>query len=197
MDLTVHFFLEGFHDQLFFEKVITPVLKKKYGQKIHCDYQLYASDLFGKDKKRRDDQKKIISTIINNCNYKYNHKYIFVTDKDTYPCLAQRKEKILKSVECPSLSMNNIIIVVVEIESWYVAGLDYDAWNEFAFPNIKSEDVTKEVFEQTARDMSISNMVHFRQEVLKRFDLNVAAKKNTSFKYFYDKFISKGFSIIN
>jgi hypothetical protein len=84
-----------------------------------------------------------------------------------------------------------MIIVVKEIESWYLAGLDEKACRELRIRCFDNTDsITKEDFKHI-----YSNSIHSRRpeidfylNIIENYDIDTAKKKNTTFRYFCDKF---------
>jgi predicted solute-binding protein len=84
-----------------------------------------------------------------------------------------------------------MIIVVAEIESWYIAGLKKEKAIEWKIEEIeKTELVTKEVFNQLYFKR-FNSRLDFMQEILKEYDYELAKERNASFNYFFTTFIEK------
>lgn len=111
---------------------------------------------------------------------------LFFQDINRSPCVSKRKEDA-KSKYGPNVVLCNIVIVVKEIEAWYLAGLDEDSCRDLGIPSLASTtSVTKEQFDRlipTNYDMRVD----FMREVLKRFSVETAKQKNKSFAYFMNK----------
>lgn len=113
--------------------------------------------------------------------------YIFIHDFNNSPCIANRKEKIKNAFK--SLDENRIFIIVQEIESWYLAGLDEEASKNLKIKNLKDTNfITKEQFNKL-KPNKFHSRIDFMKEVLKNFSIETAKIKNKSFKYFFAKHI--------
>ncbi|MCP4356959.1 MAG: hypothetical protein GY796_02945 [Chloroflexi bacterium] len=111
--------------------------------------------------------------------------YMLLHDMDGSPCITQRKEKVhQKSNTCEE---DNIQIVVQEIESWYIAGLDENSCALLKLSPVKTTNtLTKEQFNQIIPFQF--QRTDFMVEVLKQFSLDTAVTKNNSFRYFTLKY---------
>jgi len=74
-----------------------------------------------------------------------------------------------------------------EIESWYLAILDDGKCKEFGVPSFRTDDVTKEQFNGLI-PKKFDSGIDFMREILKSFDIEIAKRKNRSFKYFAEKY---------
>ncbi len=110
-----------------------------------------------------------------------NADYIYLADINTAPCVSAKKEHIAAAY--PHIDQSRIFVVVKEIESWYLAGLDENKCRSLkvrSFAN--TEQVGKEQFEALVPKKR--SLVEFKIEVLRRFSIEVARQKNRSFDYF-------------
>ena len=112
--------------------------------------------------------------------------YIYLADINDYPCITAKKGEIqrkYKNIDC-----NKIVIVVREIESWYLAGLDIMACNKLRISTFSNtNDVSKEKFNNLI-PKEFTSRIDFMLEILKNFSIEIAKHKNTSFQYFLNKF---------
>ncbi len=171
---TLFIFIEGKQDKIFVDYVLTNYLSKEKSLSVHPIP--YA--------------KKTRSKINRNIKSKSDH-YLFLSDLDgdKTPCITFKKDSRMK--EYDNLDYNKIIIVKEEIESWFLAGIDseIEQFKRFNIPS-NTDLITKEDFDEILKKHSIDNKNEFLIEVGKNFNLELAAKRNTSFKYFLEK-ISK------
>lgn len=127
---------------------------------------------------------KEVNDFINNCvNNQWS--YIFLHDLDGSPCVTQRKDKIqAKYTLCDK---DNMQVVVQEIESWYLAGVDDNILKQLKLPHSgKTDNLTKEEF---GRLVPVKDSLKaLKVEMLKRFSVATAVTKNTSFRYFVHKY---------
>jgi len=172
---SLHIWVEGRDDQRFFERVAKPSFEKEYGRgRVHIrQYRRIKNDvvvdLIESFRKKDDD-----------C--------ICVADINSAPCVSGRKEE-KQEEEFKNVDENEIVIVVKEIEGWYLAGLDEEACKRLgivAFDN--TDEVAKAGFDSLRRE----NKIVFRQEILRFFDIETAKRKNKSFRYFVKKYGLQG-----
>ncbi|MHC4361138.1 MAG: hypothetical protein ACYSTN_10185, partial [Planctomycetota bacterium] len=83
--------------------------------------------------------------------------------------------------------INNVIVIVKEIESWYLAGLDSKNCKKLGIKVFrKTDNITKEQFDKL-RPRKFNSRIDFMIEILKRFSMETAKRKNKSFDYFIAK----------
>jgi hypothetical protein len=172
--IDLYIFVEGDRDKDFFERIVKPRLVDRYNKIIIIKYA----------QKRIEDINNYIGSILS-----MNAHYIFIADIDNSPCKTAKKEELRRRI--PNLEQNKIIIVVKEIESWYLAGLDEKACKKLGIRCFDNTDsITKENFKHI-----YSNSIHSRRleidfylNITKNYNINIAKRKNRTFKYFCDKF---------
>lgn len=164
-------FLEGERDIRFFNKTIKCLFEYDYH---HINVVSY-----------RTKTKKRIKGFISTINHNSSWDYIYFRDMDESPCVSAVLVKIKNS--CDYINLNSVIIIICEIESWYLAGLDRDSSQTIGIPNIKNtESVSKEKFENLFnKNMPINPII---EKILELWSYEVAIKKNRSVRYFYSKF---------
>ncbi|AEF97005.1 hypothetical protein [Methanotorris igneus] len=170
----LYVFVEGNDDERFFERVIKPLLEKKYD---HVQIIKYAEE--------KDE--KIINWIksIESMDWA---DYIYVADINNSPCITRRKEKIKQRYK--NVDNNKIIIVIKKIESWYIAGISPELAKKLKIKlthNIDANTITKEQFNNLIPKND--SRINFMIEILKHYSIEIARKKNKSFDYFMRKFI--------
>lgn len=164
--------IEGGDDERFFKNVVEPVLINKYDTIKLWSYA-------------RKSKKKI-KQLLNSVNA-IGAKYIFVADNNNSPCITHRRVAIKRSI--PQLNDSRISIVVEEIESWYLAGLDDKEAKKLISKSFSSTDnITKEMFNSYV-PTKYESRIDFMVEVLKRYSIETAKGKNKSFNYFKEKFL--------
>jgi hypothetical protein len=164
--------VEGVDDERFCEKIVAPLLKKQYDI-IKCWRYAEKTD-------------KNIKSFLQTINSMQTWDYIFLGDINHSPCVTDKKAKLLKSFN-PHLSQGKIRIVIKEIESWYLAGLESKSLKQLGLKAIAdTNDVTKEDFSRLIP--SKYDRTDFMLEVLEKYDVKIAKKKNASFAYFVQKF---------
>jgi len=164
-------FVEGGDDKSFFEKVVLPELEEKYDViKLIC---------YAKEKSER------VKGYLRSIN-SMGADYILITDINNSPCITAKKEKIQKRFK--GIDKNRIVVVIKEIESWYLAGLEEEILKKFKMHNIKNTDtITKEQFDRMI-PRKFDSRIDFMAEILKNFSIETAKRKNSSFKYFMEKY---------
>ena len=116
--------------------------------------------------------------------------YIFLCDKESaFVCIQTRKQYALS--RCPNVAVDRILIVVREIECWYIAGMSQTFSNQygFAIPD-NSEDFAKPRFEDLSTRLKFASPEDMMIEILKTFSVQNAALRNTSFSRLVEKYLS-------
>ena len=169
----LYILIEGNDDERFFEHIIQPRLQKQYD---FVQFYRYASQT-----------PKKIENFIRSIDA-MQADYIVAADIDLSPCITQKKEAIINK-RIKNIDKDKIIVIIKEIESWYMAGLEEKSKKEMGIKHNDSttDGLTKEQFNQTIPKKFISR-IDFMQEILKYFKLKTAIKNNKSFAYFIDKF---------
>jgi len=163
--------VEGNDDERFFRKVLIPRFQEKYDTVKIIRYATMKHE-------KIDNFIKSIKAM--------GADYIYLTDINGSPCVTAKKEKTQK--EHPNIDKDKIIIVIKEIESWYLAGLDNKVCKQFKIDNLAdTKDVTKEKFNALI-PKKFASRIDFMSEILKNFSIEVAKQKNRSFQYFVEKY---------
>ena len=168
---TLFIFIEGKHDKIFVDYVLSDYLSKEKSISVHpVPYAKKSPSTINREIKSKSDN------------------YLFLSDLDSNetPCITSKKD--LRTKKYSYLNSDRVIIVKEEIESWFFAGIDTKIGQ---FKNFKVPDdtdlITKEDFDELLREQSIDNKNSFLIEVGKNFNIELAAQRNASFKYFLDK----------
>lgn len=165
-------FLEGTDDVRFFEHVIRPRFLHAYGSVELVTYACMKSI-------KVDRFIRGITAM--------NHDYIIVADIDQEPGV-QAKKKVIMS-RFTEADYHRIMVIIMEIESWYIAGLDRTAATELGLHDHETTDfVTKEIFNRWVPPKYPSRIA-FMIDILNHFSLTVAKNKNRSFDYFLKHFL--------
>lgn len=159
--------VEGGSDARFFEAVFKPLLEKKYNR---VEVRTYAT-------LKKSKVVNLLRGVLASDN-----DYIVVADIDQEPCVTSKKQRILDRFR--PIDGGRIRVVVKEIESWYLAGLDEEACARLGLPDMAATDaVTKEDFNVLIPER-FDSRIDFMMEILKYFSMRIALKKNRSFAYF-------------
>lgn len=163
-------FIEGEDDQRFFKEIIEPKILKKYN---YVKMITYAN-------MKKEKIKNFLKSI-----KEIEADYIYVTDINNSPCVTAKKEEIQNKLK--NIEKEKIIVVIKEIESWYLAGLDSKSAKKLGVGVFKDTNtITKEEFNDSI-PKKFSSRVDFLIEILKVFSIDVAKQKNNSFRYFIEK----------
>jgi len=163
--------VEGDDDERFFKKIIKPRLQKKYNSvEVIC----YA-----------DMKKKKVSSFFNSIRA-MNADYIYVADINGAPCIMLKKQKIRDKLG--NIDEDRIVVVVKEIECWFLAGLGNTESKKLRICAFSTTDnITKEQFNGLIPNKFHSSRINFTLEILRFFSIEIAEQKNNSFKYFIQK----------
>ncbi len=167
-------FVEGKEDIIFVKKVLYNLFMKHSINIIPIPYQ----------KTRNHDVKKYIKASKAN-----NHDYVLLSDLDShkYECITSRKNQRIEELN-DEITPDKIIIVVEELESWCLAGIDesIDEYADFIVPE-NTDNITKEDFDEILSNTSFNKNKIFNYLSF-NFNVDLAVKRNKSFKYFLKKY---------
>ncbi|PKP54518.1 MAG: hypothetical protein CVT90_00850 [Candidatus Altiarchaeales archaeon HGW-Altiarchaeales-3] len=162
--------VEGDDDERFFNRVLKPFFVEKYDSVTLWKYA----------RKRSEKIKNFIKSI-----NAMGADYVYLRDINDAPCITAKKKRICDKFK--EICEDKIIIVVKEIESWYLAGLsDGDAKKFKINPSkIKTTDnIAKEQFNKLILKNSGDSRINFMIELLENFSIETGKIRNKSFKYF-------------
>jgi hypothetical protein len=165
-------FIEGNDDERFFEKIVVPILERKYDKINLVKYS----------QMKKSKIKSFIHSIVS-----AGWDYIYVVDIDDSPCVTAKKQQIQE--ELHEIDLKKIIVVIKEIESWYLAGLESTKARELMFQesSTSTDNITKEHFNRMIPQNS--SRIVFMNELLENFSLETAKRKNKSFRYFAERIL--------
>ena len=167
----MHFFIfvEGDYDRMLIEKIIDMP-----GFPDNVEIVRYAKK-----------KKEFVNSYIRTLN---NQPYVFTADMD----ILGSCPKDIKEIVCTkytSVGINNVAIIILEIESWCIAGLNQNAKTELqVHPRYYSypENVSKEDFKAIAAKAKL-NYYDLHAYCVDLFDIKVAKTRSNSLKYFLNK----------
>jgi hypothetical protein len=166
--------LEGPDDERFFDQVIKPILESQYDYVQTWQYS----------NKKKENIKNYLRSI-----RAMKSDHFFLKDINTSPCITAKRESIQKDYK-KAINPVNIIILIKEIESWYLAGLDDKNGKGLGLSKLSNTDeVTKEQFEKMIPEKFVR--IDFMAEIMKRFSIETAKHKNKTFRYFMEKLQDK------
>lgn len=124
-------------------------------------------------------KREYVNSYIKSIKSMPNNDYVLFCDAD----LKSVKDKKLQIQELyPQCEEDKIIVSVVEIESWYIAGLDEQQCRNMKVKYYEKTDcITKEQFD--ALIPARLHRINFMINILKVFNLSVAIQRNKSFNY--------------
>jgi hypothetical protein len=115
-----------------------------------------------------------------------NASYILVCDGNGAPCVSQKKQKL--QALYPNVQPEKIVVVVHEIESWYLAGVSHPATKKLCTQAVgKTDDLTKEQFD-SLMPSRFDSRIDWMVEILGAYSIAGARLNNQSFDYFISKF---------
>jgi len=169
----LYILVEGNDDERFFREIIMPLFENDYDNIVIWQYA----------QQKYKKIKKFIKSINS-----MEADYFLVGDLDENSCVTEKKEKVLEAFG--NVSLKKIIVVIKEIESWYLAGLDQKTSSNIGIHNFEdTNDLFKEDFNELL-ETKYDSRIDFMQEIIKVFSIKVALEKNNSFRYFFNKFIN-------
>ncbi|MEQ8224438.1 MAG: hypothetical protein ABRQ37_19120, partial [Candidatus Eremiobacterota bacterium] len=157
-------FIEGDDDERFFHLILKPEFEKKYNT---VKLWKYAQE-------EPDKTRKFLKSI-EEMNKDMHVDYIYVSDIDLSPCISGKKEKIQDKIK--NIDRDNIIVVIKEIESWYLAGLSNEDLKKLTRITMEhTDDITKEQFDRLM-SKKFTSRIDFMMELLKYFSIDTAKQK--------------------
>jgi len=164
--------VEGDDDERLFQIILKQKLEVKYDEVKIWKY--------------RQEKYKRVHDFIKAIKAMPNAEYIYVADIDKSPCVTNKKQEIKNKFK--GIDLNRIIVVVKEIEGWYLAGLDDESCKKLKIRfGGDANDVTKEQFNDLIPKNFVSR-IDFMSEVLKLFSIEMAKQKNKSIRYFLERY---------
>ena len=164
-------FVEGPDDERFFKEIMEPKLQKKYN---FVETRCYAA----LKKEKIDNFLKSIKAM--------GADYIYVTDINNLPCVTAKKQETQNKLR--NIDGDRIIVVIKEIESWYLAGLDNTESQKFRIPTYSvTDNITKGQFDSLI-PKTFDSRIDFMLEILKIFSIEIAKQKNRSLRYCIEKY---------
>ena len=165
--------VEGEDDIRFFGRIIKPLLAPSYHSVEIIPYACI----------KREKVNKFLKSVI-----LMNNDYIFVADIDQERSVRDKKQILYYRFS--DIDGRSIVVVIREIESWYLAGISLDAAQELGIAGPPSTDeITKEDFNALI-PLQFDSRIDFMFEILKSFSLETAVKKNTSFRFFVTRYLA-------
>ncbi len=164
-------FVEGKDDRRFVNAVLRPILEKEYD---FVDTWEYA----------QETPKKVVEFL--RAMKSMKAECLFLTDIDDSPCVSAKRD-VLREKLPQALEPVDAVVVVREIESWYMAGVGDEAGRQLGFVSpAHTDDLTKERFRTLMPKRFDGSVVDFMVELLREFRVDLARARNRSFGYLMD-----------
>lgn len=167
----IYSFVEGNDDELFMKHIL----------KDHFHYTDFKIIKYAQINASK------VSYYINKCT-QAGHNFIFLHDMDDAKDNDDKKKEVQTKYSIEQLE--SIIIVITEIESWYLAGVDFKRFKIKKNKIINTESVTKEDFyniiDKTILKKKYPNVTKLT-EILAYFNVEQGKQKNSSFNDFMTK----------
>ncbi|HUU76361.1 MAG TPA: hypothetical protein VMW63_09800 [Methanoregulaceae archaeon] len=172
MDRRLFIFIEGNDDERFFKRIVRPLLESRY-QSI--ELIMYAC------------MKSVrVCRFIKGIS-SMGHDFILVADIDQEPGV-KAKKKAIRNRFC-NVDEADIVVIIEEIESWYLAGVDDRSARKLGIrPPRNTDRTTKEDFNRKI-PRHYTSRVAYLIDILDVFSINIAKEKNRSFRYFVSKYM--------
>lgn len=166
--------IEGNDDERFVNRIVKPIIANNYD---HVGTYKYAKK-----------SKKIIVRFINNIS-SMGADFICLGDINDSPCITAKKQRIQED-KIGDVDDDRIIVIIREIESWYLAGLDDTRCKKLRIRTYNAtDDINKEEFEVLISRNKSGSRISCMLEILGNFDITVAKQKNNSFAYFHRNYL--------
>lgn len=162
-------FVEGFYDELFVRRIIEL-------EKIPCKPNIV---------KYKEQRSEKIDEYMRSL-HKGNIDFIFLADADPGQNngISYRVTELKKVY--PNLGDDHIVIVVPEIEGWYIAGLNPNSRKKLGIgKGPKPDECTKEKFKSILPKRS--DNIDIRSKILEAYDITIARSNSSSFNTFIEK----------
>lgn len=170
--MLIYFYFEGDYDEIFLRNIINPI----FDDSVTLQMVTYASD----DKSRVNGKLRSTYSLRN----QGNTDIIYFRDSDfnnRTRSITDVKDEIIQD---HNVEKNDIIIVIIEIESWYYAGLTPENCRNLGIPIFPDANkVDKESLKIAAlkRRLTLKELL---LEIIEYFDIIEAQNNNDSFRHF-------------
>lgn len=163
--------VEGNDDERFFSRVVRPLFADTY---VSVEIVMYAC-------MKNEKVYSFVHSIV-----EMGHDFIMCADIDREPSV-QAKKKVLNN-RYELYDTNHIVVIIKEIESWYLAGLDERAQHRLGIRQYGSTDsITKEIFNGMI-PRHYTSRIAFMGDIITLFSPYTARQRNRSFAFFCQKY---------
>jgi hypothetical protein len=163
--------VEGNDDERFFSRIIKPFFAGEYGsvEIVMCACM------------KNEKVYSFVRSII-----EMGHDFILCADIDREPSV--RAKKSVLNERYGLFENNHMVIIIREIESWYLAGLDERAQHRLGIRQYESTNhITKEIFNGMI-PRHYTSRIAFMGDIIGLFSPHAARERNRSFAYFCQKY---------
>jgi len=168
--MMLYILVEGNDDERFMNRIVIPELK--------CERN--SVQIF----KYRNHRNKKVTSLVKSIT-RMGDKYIFIGDYNKCVCYSQVKLRIKRKYKIIDEKLS--FVAKMEIESWYCAGLSDAEQNKYKIRKRNTENINKEEFNRCVSRAGYDSRIQYMSDLLENYKIEVAKKKNNSFKYFIDK----------
>jgi hypothetical protein len=171
MKKRLYIFVEGEDDVRFFGRIMKPLFISRYDSVEILPYACIKRVKINNFLKSLAEMK---------------NDYLFIADIDQERSVRDKKQVLYHWYS--NVNGSNIVIVIMEIESWYYAGLPDEVLQRLGLPLLASTDkLTKEDFNALIPP-PFDSRIDFMFEILKFFSPVIAARHNQSFRFFSERY---------
>jgi hypothetical protein len=118
---------------------------------------------------------------------RFEEEYDWAADMDDSPCITERKKRICSRYQ--AVTLRSIIVVIQEIECWYLSGLDERSCKKLGMKVLgRTDALTKEEF-LDLKPKRYDSRIDWMRDILQEFSIETAVEKNRSIKYFFTSWV--------
>jgi hypothetical protein len=163
--------VEGNDDERFFSRIIRPIFADMYAS---VEIVMFAC-------MKNEKVYRFVRSII-----EMGHDYILCADIDREESV-RAKKKVLNE-RYGLFENDHMVIIIREIESWYLAGLDERAQHRLGIRQYGATDyITKEIFNGMI-PRHYTSRIAFMGDIITLFSPHAAQQRNRSFAFFCHKY---------
>jgi hypothetical protein len=112
--------------------------------------------------------------------------YILVKDINDAPCITERKKKVVHKYQTDP---HKVMVVVKEIECWYMCGLNDKCCKKLGVATrIGNTNLMRKEHFDKIKPKNMSR-IEFMQQILETYDIEAARQRNKSLCYFLEKWL--------
>jgi hypothetical protein len=166
-ELRLFLFVEGNDDERYFSRIVMPLFESRYSS---IEIIRYAS-------MKSEKVCRFVRSII-----ALGHDFLLFADMDEERTVKSKKA-LLEERFC-TVTDDRIVVIIKEIEGWYLAGLDDRAQKRLGIRAYSTTNhITKEIFNLMI-PRTYTSRIAFMTEILSTYSISEAKSKNRSFSYF-------------